>query len=96
MYIDNFHFSPFEIKDNVMSIYNSEFIIKNEKIFHREKQISNEEFYDLFVSQAKDTWFVEDFIKSFKDRKAAIPDSISYFAVYCDYKFTFLFNGRVD
>jgi len=90
MYIDKFYFSPFEINQNVLSIWLGKFVIKNGKIFSGQKELSAEKFYDLFVSQAKDTWFVKDFIRFFENRKSAIPDAMSSFAIYCDCKFTFI------
>jgi hypothetical protein len=55
MYIDGFYFSPFEIKQNVLSMWLGLFVIKDAKIFWKDKQITCDEFYDLFVERAKDT-----------------------------------------
>lgn len=92
MYIDKFHFSPFKINKNVVSVWHGagSFTVKDGKIFQGKKEVTPEEFYDLFVSIAKDTWFVKDFIRFFDKKKKAIPNFIGPFAVYCDCKFTFL------
>lgn len=90
MYLDGFHFSPFKIDKNIISIWNDLVIIKNEKIYCQNKIISPEEFYDLFLEKSKYAWFVNDFIKFFECRKKAIPGSVAEFAVYCQSKFTFL------
>lgn len=92
MYIDDFYFSPFRINKNIVSIWQGDgsFTVKDDKIYQDKKEITPEQFYDLFVSMAKDTWFVKDFIRFFEKKKGAIPSFIGSFAVYCDCKFTFL------
>jgi hypothetical protein len=90
MYIDKFHFSPFKIEDNVLSIYNGEYIIKSNKIYKDEKEISNETFYNEFVKISEGKWFANDFILAFQDKKDAIPDALFEFAVYCDFNLSFL------
>jgi hypothetical protein len=90
MYIDDFRFSPFKIEKNIIFVWNGEFVIKDNHIYHNNNVISSEEFYYKFLSTAEGTWFVKDFVRFFEDKKSAIPHSLAYFAVYCDCKFTFL------
>jgi hypothetical protein len=87
VYIDKFHFSPFEINDNVVSICNGEWIVKKEKIFKGDKEISPDIFYDEFIEYGKGRCFTKDFIQAYEDKKAAIPGSIAEFALYCEFKF---------
>ena len=94
MYIDKFHFSPFKIDNNSVSICNDEWIIRDGKIFGKNKQISAEEFYDAFIKYGENRWFTEDFMRAYKNRKAGIPSSIAYFAIYCDFKCTFFPNVK--
>ena len=94
MYIDKFHFSPFKIEDNILDIYNGEYIIKNNKIFKQNEEISSEKFYNEFVKLGSGKWFTDDFIFAFQDKKATIPDAIFEFAIYCDFKLSFLFQKK--
>jgi hypothetical protein len=93
MYIDKFHFSPFRIDDNILSVWNGKIIIKEGKIFMDEKEINPEEFYDDFVRYGQGRWFTADFIEAYANNKKAIPLSLDAFAVYCDFKFSFLSGG---
>jgi hypothetical protein len=92
MYIDGFHFSPFGIKDNTVSIWSGLFRVKQGKFYHQEKEISAHRFYDLFLVRARDTWFAKDFEEAFSNQKGALAD-IGEFAVYCQVKFQ-LFHLR--
>lgn len=91
MYIDDFYFSPFEIKDNVLTIWLGEYKIENGKIFNKGGEVSPEEFYLQFTQKAEGTWFSKDFVKAFENKKSALPDSMVEFAVYCQTK-SQLFN----
>jgi hypothetical protein len=90
MYIDKFLFSPFRIEDNVVYICNGEYIVKHNKIFKNEQEITSEKFYNEFILYGKDRWFTKDFISAFKNIKSSIPNGIAEFAVYCDFKLTYL------
>jgi hypothetical protein len=90
MYVDAFHFSPFEINKNIVSIYNGDFIIKNEKITYMGEKITPEQFYEYFFWRSNAAWFNRDFVKFYHNKKGAIPSTIAEFAVYLQAKFSFL------
>lgn len=90
IYIKDYHFSPFEIKDNIVYIYNREFEIRDKKIYQKGKEVTEEVFYDKFIELGKDRWFTKDFIQSFENKQSAIPSSIKEFVIYCDYKVSFM------
>lgn len=95
MYIDGFHFSPFQIQGNVVSVWAGEVIIKKGEILHvkrgeRPKKITPEEFYDMYTTYMKDAWCTPDFIEAFREHKQAIPSWITEFAVYKQFKLTCL------
>lgn len=90
MYIDKFHFSPFKIDNNILTLWAGEVTIDGETITHEGVEITPEEFYDLFLEYARNTWFLADFIRAFEARKKAIPSSLKSFAIYCDVKVSLL------